>query len=108
MAAYLENSLAFLADNHQAFKNRTADSALCTLGASHLAVLQGDVAVSLTVLGELVINYGEVNSGVENAVLQHMGHTLRLLGEVACFTEREYGEIATTVELQAAERESQA
>ncbi|QEL56604.1 hypothetical protein [Chromobacterium paludis] len=95
MAQYLENSLTLLADHHQAFQQRTADAALCDLAASHAEMLQADVAITIAMLGELVLNYGAADTGEEVTVLQHMGHALRLMGEVARFAELEGGVIAT-------------
>ncbi|QND83416.1 Uncharacterized protein ChrSV_1189 [Chromobacterium vaccinii] len=101
MAQYLENSLAFLAGHHLAFQQRTADAALCDLAASHAEMLQSDVAAAVAVLGELALNYGAAATGEEPAVLQHLGHALRLLGEVARFADQEAGAIAAARALPA-------
>ncbi|WP_440026819.1 hypothetical protein [Chromobacterium amazonense] len=98
--ANLENSIALLAEHHQAFQLRTADPALYDLADSHAEMLQADVAASIALLGELVSSYPQ-DTGMDTAVLHHLGQTLRLLGAVGCFAGQERSMIATARELPA-------
>ncbi|WP_047238398.1 hypothetical protein [Chromobacterium subtsugae] len=96
----LENSIQFLADNHAAFDKRTADAALCMLAGSHAEALQMEVTAAVTLLGELLTNYPR-DVGVDDAVLQHLSVTMRLLGAVGRFARDEAALIAMTRALPA-------
>ena len=96
----LENSIQFLADNHVAFNEHSADNALCLLAGSHAEALQMEVTTAVTLLGELLTNYPH-DVGVDDSVLQHLGVTLRLLGAVGRFARDEAVLISMTRALPA-------
>ncbi|MBX9267503.1 hypothetical protein [Chromobacterium violaceum] len=91
----LENSIQFLADNHAAINKHTADNSLCLLAGSHAEALQMEVTAAVTLLGELLTNYPR-DVGVDDAVLQHLSVTMRLLGAVGRFARDEAALIAMT------------